>query len=147
MPIGDLQISQAKTCFDWKSRFMRGETFMLMAAGLNWSDAEVCSGKQAPTHTCKSPLESLRIQHIKGHLQRQAIFQQMEGITGFLKTLGRDPRVADLPNILGDLGSLTEYLHASLSACEDPMETVFITPDKNLLGRRLIAAQYAATAN
>lgn len=118
-----------------------------MAAGSNWSDAEICSNKKAPPRDCNSPLESLHIHDVGGQLQQQAIFQKLEGITGFLKVLGRDPRLADLPDVLGNLGSLTEYLQASLSTCEDPMETAFITPDNTLLNRRLIAAQYAAIAS
>lgn len=120
---------------------------MLMAAGFDWSDAEICSSRKATTHRCKTPLESLRVDDVAGQLQQQAVFQKLEGITGFLETLSRHPRVADLPIILGNLGSLTEYLHASLSACEDPMETLFITPDKALLNRRLIAATSSRRAN
>ena len=47
--------------------------------------------------------------------------------------------------MIANLDSLVEYLHAALSACKDPIDTMFVTIDKALLNRRLVAAQQDQT--
>ena len=120
---------------------------MLMTAGLDWSNPEICSSGEFPSRACDSPLTSLHFGTNADQLEHEATFQKLRGIRGFVKTLGQASKLAESPDMIANLDFLVEYLHAALSACQDPMETVFVTLDKALLNRRLIDAQQVEVTN
>ena len=120
---------------------------MLMTAGLDWLNPEICSSGELPSRACDSPLESLHFGANADQLEHEATFHKLRGIRGFVKTAGKGSRLAEAPDMIANLDSLVEYLHAALSACQDPMETVFVTLDKALLNRRLIDAQQVQVTN